>query len=143
MITEDKPKKSAVKPSAPKAKSAKPKGKKKPRRRIHRGRMALVLSILAVIIIVIMYILSRCSNDAGNVFRSAGQQRQVIPTAAQAGREDAMKAVNTAAGSMQRQNALLFIHSRESQMRTAGYNHAADDYITSAREILVSKGVIK
>lgn len=115
--------------------------KKKVKRRIHRGRLALVLSIFAFIVILIMAILSRCSGGAGTAFRGGGDFRTPIPTAIEAGRADAMKVLDTAPGSMERDNALLYIKSRESRLRRAGYSHAADDYINSAKEYLKTHNI--
>lgn len=117
--------------------------KRKRRRRIHKGRLTLVLSIVAFIVIGIMVILSRCSDDAGTVFRAGGDFRKPIPSAIEAGREDAKRVLLTEPESMERDNALLYIKSRESRLRMSGYSHAADDYINSANDFLRKKGVIK
>ncbi len=115
---------------------------RKGRRRIHKGRVAMVLTVLALIIISVMTVLSRCSDDAGDVFRKGGNFRAPIPLAVEAGRSDAMKVVSTTPGSMERDNALLFIKAREHRLRKAGYGHAADDYINAAGRLLVEHGVI-
>lgn len=119
------------------------KTKRKRRRRIHKGRLTLVLSIVAFIVIGIMVILSRCSDDAGTVFRAGGDFRKPIPSAIEAGREDAKRVLLTEPESMERDNALLYIKSRESRLRMSGYSHAADDYINAANDFLRKKGVIK
>lgn len=116
--------------------------KRKRRRRIHRGRLSLLMSIVAFVVIVIMVILSRCSDGAGTVFRAGGDFRKPIPTAIEAGREDAKRVLMTAPESMERDNSLLYIKSRESRLRMSGYSHAADDYINSATDFLRKKGVI-
>lgn len=117
-------------------------GRKKVRRRIHRGRLAILLTIFVVVILLIMTALSRCSSSAGTEFRSVGQHRAPSPEAVAAAKADAAKVLDTAPGSMERQEALLFIHARHSRLEQAGYRHAADDYISTAADFLHSKGVI-
>lgn len=117
--------------------------KKKVKRRIHKGRLALVLTVLALIIVGIMSLLSRCSSDAGTVFRAGGDFRKPIPEAIDAGHRDAKAVIGTEAGTMERDNAMLKIKARETRLRQAGYNHAADDYINSARDLLLKNGVIE
>lgn len=119
------------------------KPRKKVKRKLHKGRVAMALSILAVIVIAIMALLSRCSGDAGHIFREGGDFRKPVPTALEAGRRDAMKVMQTAPGSMERDGALLFIKSREYRLRSAGYGHAADDYINAANDYLLTHGLIK
>lgn len=108
--------------------------RRKVRRRLHKGRLALVLTVLAIIIVGIMTLISRCSD--GSVVRSAGDFEIPVTDALKAGREDARKVMSTAPGSMEREEALLFIRSREHALRDAGHAHAADDYINSAKEEL-------
>lgn len=89
-----------------------------------------------------MTLLSRCSDEAGEMFRDGGDFRTPIPTAIEAGKTDAMKAVNAAPGSMERDEALLYIKSREFRLRNSGYGHAADDYINTAEDVLRKNGVL-
>lgn len=109
---------------------------KKSQRRIHRGRLSLVLSFVAIVVVIIMVFLSRYSDDAGTVFRAGADFRKPIPTAIEAGKIDAGKVLKTAPGSMERDKALLYIKSKESRLRMSGYSHAADDYIQTANDIL-------
>ncbi len=90
-----------------------------------------------------MSLLSRCSGEAGTVFRGGGDFRKPVPEAIQAGHRDAAEVLDTPPGSMERDNALLKIRARETNLRKAGFNHAADDYINSARDLLIKKGVIQ
>jgi len=108
--------------------------KRKVRRRLHKGRAALLLSVIAIIVIGIMTLVSRCSD--GSVIRAGGDFRVPVPEAIKAGREDARKVMSTAPQSMEREEALLFIRSREYEMRQAGHVRAADDYINAAKEEL-------
>jgi len=103
----------------------------------------MVLSIVAIIVILIMVLLSRCSDDAGTVFRAGGDFRTPLPAAIEAGRKDAKKVLATPVGSMERDKALLCIKSRESRLRMSGYSHAADDYINASTEFLRKNKVIK
>lgn len=127
------------------AQTARPRGKrpkKKVKRRLHKGRLAILLTIIAVIVVSVMALLSRCSSGAGSVFRQGGDFRTPVPTALEAGRSDAMKVLQTAPGGMEREGALLYIKSREHRLRNSGYGHAADDYIGAANDFLLTHGVI-
>lgn len=117
------------------------KPRRKGGRRLHRGRVALVLSVLAIIVILIMVCVSRCSGGDG--VHGCGDFRTPVPEAIEAGRADAVKVLKTAPQSMERDNALLFIRSRESELRSAGYGHAADDYINAANEYLNTHNILK
>lgn len=113
--------------------------KKTRRRRVHKGRLAIVIIFALAIgfgIAGIVYLL--CSNNSIDE-----SPREIIAAAVEAGRADALSAANAAPESMERDEALLFIKARESQLRRNGYSHAADDYISTAQHILVEKGVIK
>lgn len=112
------------------------------RRRLRKGRVAFALTVLAMIVVGIMSLLSRCGSDAGTMFRKGGDFRVPVKTALEAGRADAMKALQAPAGSMERDGALLYIKSREYRLRNSGYVHAADDYIKAANDILLTNGVI-
>lgn len=114
----------------------------KVKRRLRKGRVAFALTVLALVVVGIMALLSRCSDDAGSVFRQGGDFRTPVPTALEAGRADAMKALQAPAGSMERDAALLYIKSREYRLRNSGYGHAADDYINAANDLLLTHGVI-
>lgn len=117
------------------------KPRRRVKRRIHRGRMALIVSVLAVIVIAVMVCVSRCSSN-NEIFRSGGDFRRPVPEAIEAGRADAVKVLRTAPGSMEREDALLFIRSRESRLRMAGHGHAADDYINAANDYLNTHNIL-
>lgn len=117
-----------------KRKSVRKTAKRKVRRRVHKGRLTLVLSVIALIVIGVMTLVSRCSD--GSVIRASGDFRPPVADAIRVGREDARKVMSTAPLSMEREAALLFIRSRENELRKAGYAHAADDYINAAKEEL-------
>lgn len=118
----------------PKRINVRKKATRKVRRRIHKGRVALVLSVVALIVVGVMSLVSRCSD--GTVIRAGGDFRPPVAEAIRAGRADARKVMETAPLSMEREDALLFIRSRENALREAGYAHAADDYINAAKEEL-------
>ena len=132
-----------MKPNVKQSKTTQHKRSRRPRRRVHRGRLAIVLTALAAIVLTCVTLLSRFGDGAGDSFRAGGDFRPPIPEAIAAGKADAEKVALTSPGSMQRQQALLFIHSRHSRMLQAGYNHAADDYISSVNDFLRSHGVIE
>jgi len=115
---------------------------RRPKRRIHKARLALLCSIAAFIIIAVMAVLSRaCGNDLG-LMRGGGDFRKPVAEAIERGRADAGKALAAPAGSMQRQEALFAIKAREYRLRAAGYDHAADDYISAATDALRTRGVL-
>ncbi len=110
------------------------------RRKIHMGRMAIVLSVIALLVIILMAIISRsCSEEWGT--RAGGDFRPAQTEALQAGRRDAAKVLDTHPGSMERQNALFEIKAREGELREAGHAHAADDYINAATDYLKTHGI--
>lgn len=113
--------------------------KSKGRRRIHKGRMAFVLSVFTLVVISIAAILSRCSD--GSLTIGEDDLHKPAVDAVRSGREDARKVMQTAPQSMEREEALLFIRSRENELRRAGYAHAADDYINAAVEELKKQNI--
>ncbi|MDE6333702.1 MAG: hypothetical protein K2L77_03545, partial [Muribaculaceae bacterium] len=104
--------------------------KRKLRRRVHKGRLAFVLSVLALVVVGIAVMLSRCSDRS--LIGGDSDLHRPAADAVRTGREDARKVMQTAPQSMEREEALLFIRSRENELRKAGYAHAADDYIEAA-----------
>lgn len=115
--------------------------RKRVRRRVHRGRLALVCTVAALIIIVLMAVISRSCSDFGFI-RGGGDFRKPVPEAIGRGQSDARRALGQPAGSMERQEVLLEIRAREQRLREAGYEHAADDYYNSAREVLRTAGAL-
>lgn len=159
--------------------------KRKPGRRIHFGRLALVLVIFGAIIAIPTAFISRCNREnsettaddidseidsqiereapepvAAEPLQAEVEEEQVIEEVVpvkeeqvpevepvyvpkisphEAGERDAARALNYAPGSMERQNALLLIHSRESKLRAAGYNISADRYIKAVRDRLAGE----
>lgn len=132
-------------PTSPKrtkgSNAAKRKPRPKARRRIRRGRVALVLSVMVLIVVLVATCVSRCSS--GDKPYGSGDLRSPVTEAIEAGRADAVRVLKTAPGSMERDNSLLFIRSRETALRSAGYGHAADDYINAANEYLNTHNILK
>lgn len=116
--------------------------RKRPRRRIHRGRMLLLCSIVALIIIAVMAIVSRSCGTESGLVRGGGDFRKPVPSAIERGRADARRALDAPPGSMQRQKELLDIRAREYRLRRSGNSHAADDYINAATDLLRTHGAI-
>lgn len=83
-------------------------------------KTSLIISSLA------LFILSACSDGANNDLNKAEQ----------AARRDVAKVVDAPAGSMQREKAVIAIRVRENALRQAGYNEAADRYISTAQTLL-------
>lgn len=106
------------------------------RRRVHRGRMTLVLSILLAIVMGVMFAVSRCGTEPVEIFVPEETVEHTAP--ADAGRRDAEEALRHSPGSMERQAVLMRIHSREWDLRRAGFPHSADQYIKAARQRLGS-----
>ena len=67
--------------------------------------------------------------------------RQVVKEAVYAGKRDAQKVINTAPNSMERNEILLEIHARETELRQKGFGHAADDYIYTVNKELEENGI--
>ena len=107
--------------------------KRKVHRRLHKRRVSMALTILALIVVCVMWLVSRCS-DSYRIY--GGDFRPPVAEAVRAGREDARMVMATAPQSMEREQAMLFIRSRENELRKAGYAHAADDYINAANDEL-------
>lgn len=175
----------------PRATSAKK--RKRGGRRIHLGRLALVVVILGAVIAIPVGFISRCSGahettveDVAREIDSQIERESAEPVAVEhvvedhvapepmpteveveevaavvpvkeehapeveaadvpmispheAGERDAARVLRFAPGSMDRQNALLLIHSRESKLRAAGYNISADRYIKAVRDRLAGE----
>lgn len=117
------------------------KKRRKGRRRVHKGRLALVISVLALFIVVTMAIVSRACGDE-EIVRAGGDFRPPVPSAIERGHADARRALAFPAGSMERQDVLFEIHAREYSLRESGHAHAADDYINSATDYLRSHGAL-
>lgn len=115
------------------------KGKRKRKRRIHKGRVTGAVLILAGVVVGICAIVSWCGGQCRDVIL----HREPVPAAVAAGRADAEAAANTFAGSLERQNALLFIRSREYSLRSRGFIYAADDYIKAATDYLKDNDITK
>ncbi|MGM9860693.1 MAG: hypothetical protein ACI31C_08055 [Muribaculaceae bacterium] len=111
-------------PNTPKRRKRKRKG------RLRKGRISVVLFILILIIAGIVW-LCRCCGD--NLIDSPSVP---ITEAAEAGRRDAAIAVSAPEGTMARQNALLRIHARHSELMHNGFKQAADEYLNAADNYL-------
>ena len=66
-----------------------------------------------------------------------------ISAAAERGKADALHVCEAPAETMEREDAILFIRSRESQLRAAGYVKAAESYIEAAETVLRDSLIIK
>lgn len=110
--------------------------KRRRRYKIHWDRLLAQLILLALIIFVSVWALSFCSSG-DDTTDGATPVREAV----EAGRRDAEKVLHTAPGSMERDEALLYIKSVEHRLRSSGFGHAADDYITSARSYLDENGI--
>lgn len=60
-----------------------------------------------------------------------------------AGRRDAAIAASAPRGSMERENTLFAIRARETRLREAGYDEAADAYVAGAEKVLADSGIIE
>ena len=119
--------------------AAKPRRRKsKNKVRLRYDRILLVVGIVALVIISVSATLKYCSGDSSPVIESG----LTVPQAAQSGQRDAAKAESTAPGSMERQQVLLEIKTRESALRAKGYNRAADDYIKAANDYLKAHNLL-
>lgn len=83
--------------------------------------ISLIISSLA------LFILSACSDGTNNDLNKAEQ----------AARRDVARVVDAPEGSMQREKAVIAIRVRENALRQAGYNEAADRYISTAQTLLI------
>ena len=115
--------------------------RRRKRRRYHRGRLALVFLIISVVVISAMAIISRSCGLEWSFVRGGGDFRTPVPDAITRGRADARSVLTTEPESMERQNALLDIKAREYRLRQAGHDHAADDYINAANDVLRTNGI--
>ena len=111
--------------------------KRKKKIKVHYDRLLAQVVLLAAIVFVVAWLITKCSRS----YSSDYETHIPFPEVVDAARADAMKAVEAPAGSMQRENALLFIKSRETELRYEGYGHEADDYIKIATEILSDHGI--
>lgn len=129
--------------------------RKKSRRRIHYGRLMIVLSVPLLLILTIIWLIKGFGAtvpeeeytpeaqvtennppvaDADECVVTEDSDEIISPV--QAGRRDAARALAFPAGSMERQELLLSIYAREWKLRNAGFPHSADDYIKAVRESL-------
>lgn len=115
--------------------------KRKPKKnsrkiKVHYDRLFAQLFLFLVVAFVSLWLISRCYNED-----TVSISRKESLEAVNAAKKDVERVLNTAPGSMERDNALLYIRSREQKLRSNGYGHAADDYINTARSILNEHGV--
>ena len=93
---------------------------------------------MAIVIALTVWGVSKCSTsseDYGDEYRKA--RIEVVDAA----RRDVEKVLNTAPGSMQRDESLLRIRARENELRENGFGHDADDYINIVRKHLAEHGI--
>jgi len=116
-----------------------PARRRKQRRKLRKGRVALALTVLAIIVVGIVSLVSWLTSGISGCTRAGGDFRRPVPEAIEAGHRDAEIALSAAPGSMERQDALLDIRARETELRDNGHAHAADDYINAAADYLKDK----
>ena len=104
--------------------------RKKTRRRVHRGRVTMALVIVALIVVglALAFSTDECESPITH--------RHVNAEAVAAAQRDAAAANALPAGSMERQQQLLSIKAKESELRQQGFNHAADDYISTVNSLI-------
>lgn len=90
----------------------------------------------ALIVFALMSIVS-CSRTAD------GCSNADIEAARAAGIRDARKALAADSASFERDGAVLDIRARETRLREAGFNIAADAYTTAAENVLRNNGIIQ
>lgn len=118
-------------------KNTTPRRRKQQRRVIRLDRLAFVLGIFAAIVLLIIFIISRACTDDEITKEPPQTPTSVITTAT----HDAASVAATAPESMERQNALLSIHARESELRLNGYVHAAEEYHNEVIHQLEKHGI--
>lgn len=111
-------------PNTTKRKTRKRKG------RLRKGRITFVLFILILIIAGIVWLCRSCGDELTE------SPTAPITEAAEAGRRDAAIAISAPEGTMARQNALLRIHARHSELMHNGFKQAADEYLNAANNYL-------
>ena len=79
-------------------------------------------------------LLPACSASADDATDGLGHE--ALEAAREAGRRDAESALSQPENSMKRENAVLAIRARETELRTKGYVHCADAYVEAAAGIL-------
>ena len=103
--------------------------RRKVRRRVHRGRVTMALVIVALVVgLVFAFSTDECESPITH--------RHVNAEAVAAAQRDAAAANALQAGSMERQQQLLSIKAKESELRQQGFNHAADDYISTVNSLI-------
>lgn len=105
--------------------------------KVHYDRLIVQLIVLVAIVFGIVCLVSKCAVDREEEIL----EREQIHEAVEAARRDADRVINTAPGSMERDERLLFIKSQEYKLRSNGHGHAADDYILTVKEILRQHGI--
>lgn len=91
----------------------------------------------ALLLLGCMALFAACSGGGNDILASADRA-----AADSAGRRDAAVAARAASGTMERENTLFAIRARETRLRRAGYDAAADVYIAAAESVLVQNNVI-
>ncbi|MDO4320221.1 MAG: hypothetical protein Q4C34_06550 [Bacteroidales bacterium] len=119
-----------------------PRRRGRSRRKLRKGRVALALTVLALLIVSIVTLVSWLMSGTVGCTRGGGDFRRPVTEAIECGRRDAEKVMSTAPESMERQRALLDIRAREAELRENGHAHAADDYINSATDYLKTHKIL-
>ncbi len=108
--------------------------RRKKRRRVHRGRLSIVVLALAAVIALVVFLFNKCTGNGADEVPAVVNEH--VAEASACGRQDAQQVLDTQSGTMERQNALLHIKAREYKLRSSGFAKAADDYKKAAEKIL-------
>lgn len=82
------------------------------------------------LLFLLLPLISSCGHKA------EGASPTELAISASKGRSEANAALALPAGSMEREDAILAIRARETQMRMAGFEQCADTFAAAAREVL-------
>ena len=112
---------------------------RKPRHRSSVGsRIRLLLGVFAIAAAVIFVMLRR-KNAEMNIPDSSPEE---ITYAIEQGNRAAQKFVDATNG-YDKENEILAIRARETELREAGFNTAADSFVTTVDKFLRKEGVIE
>lgn len=112
---------------------------RKPRHRSSVGRrIRLLLGVFAIAAAVIFVMLRR-KNAEMNIPDSSPEE---ITYAIEQGNRAAQKVVDATNG-YDKENEILAIRARETELREAGFNTAADSFVTTVDKFLRKEGVIE
>ncbi|MCH5220844.1 MAG: hypothetical protein J1F05_00725 [Muribaculaceae bacterium] len=104
---------------------------------IAHWRVWFAIAVIAVVILSFVLIRSVSANDV----RQCNEAE--MAAAAESGKTAGEKVLETAPGSMQREEAIFEIRARETEIRAAGFPTAADAFAAAAEEVMRKGGVIE